>query len=300
MIPRRIATLALSVALCLCASSCSVDEEEPQEHSSSTDLNLKADIDREALTVTLPASRYILNNVDRQFLESAQSAAVAKCAREELNIPWVGWSLDHVGGGKRTVFSEFGPWTKAMAEHNAFGNPDILSAPPTNVSPNHPGILNGKIPDNQMDKMVETCHPKPEVSQFDPIKLRPKSPWTVELTEAGEKLLKDDRAKQVFSEVASCYESKGMKMNPEAPGYVKGFTSDDRTPQAFAAAIKAAECQEKLNATPRLVEIWAELQAPIITKYADELIAQRQKIDKAVADAKEYINAHPELFEPPK
>ncbi|WP_455952218.1 hypothetical protein, partial [Arcanobacterium haemolyticum] len=65
-------------------------------------------------------------------------------------------------------------------------------------------------------------------------------------------------------------------------------------------ALKAAECQEETDATPRLAQVWADLQAPIIKKYAKELVAQRRLIDERVAEAKKYIHDHPELLELPK
>ncbi|MBM7824393.1 hypothetical protein JOD55_000220 [Arcanobacterium pluranimalium] len=293
-------SLALSVILCFFASSCSLGGEENKSSSPPNELNLKPDINHDTLTITLPSDRYTFNLADQQILLSAGSAAMAKCAREKLGIPWVGWTPDRVGNGKLLAFSQFGPWTKAMAEKNAFGNPDLKSTPPKQMPTNHPAAINSQVPDNQKDKMVETCRPEPEVSQFDLDTVAQKGPWIDEISNTYSEVKKDERAQQVFSEIASCYESKGLKMSQDSPGYVEGFTSDDRTPEAFTAAIKAAQCQEELNATPRLVEIWANLQAPIITKYADELIAQRKHIDDAVTNAKEYINTHPELFKPMK
>ncbi|MFC5369428.1 hypothetical protein [Arcanobacterium bovis] len=249
--------------------------------------------------VTLPSDRYNLTESDRQTLLSAASVATAKCAREKLGIPWVGWRITDMADGKNIAFTEFGPWTKALATQNAFDNPSLTTTH-TQKPANHPGNLNGMIPDDQVKKMRDTCKDEPDVSKFEFENIAPSGPWTTPLANTRYELMKDQRAQAVVKEIEQCYAEKGLQSKKEAPGYVEGFTAEDRTPQAFAAAIKAAECQEKLNATPRLVEIWAELQAPIITKYADELIAQRQKIDKTLSDAKEYINAHPELFELPK
>ncbi|MBM7824332.1 hypothetical protein JOD55_000159 [Arcanobacterium pluranimalium] len=303
---RKITSGIIGIALAISLMSCSHNSQIGQ--SRDNNLDIKADIDKEHYSITLPSERFAyVKPFSQEFytFEAARTAAVAYCARTELGIPWIG-AAPGTFSGKPPAFTEFGPWTVQMASIYAFENPSIYHPAtkhlnkPSDPNAKDPLIYNSRIPEKDIEKMGPYCHEKEYVKQFDPEFLAPHGPWIAELNDTRNQLFKDERAKAIIDELKQCFSEAGLKMYPGHPGYVEGADVDRIDANTIQLAIKAAECQEKLNATPRLVEIWAELQAPIITKYADELIAQRQKIDKAVADAKEYINAHPELFEPPK
>ena len=70
--------------------------------------------------------------------------------------------------------------------------------------------------------------------------------------------------------------------------------------EQIALALKTVECKDRVDFTRRAADITAERQVPIIEEHADELFAVRKTWDDTVAEAQEYIAAHPELFEPPK
>lgn len=110
----------------------------------------------------------------------------------------------------------------------------------------------------------------------------------------------DPEAIKVFSEMKACYADKGLVFLDDSPGFVEGVDYYAIRQEDIEKAVKAAECQEQLRSTERLAQRWAELQKLIIEKYAAELVDRRQKIDTALAKAKEYIAAHPEAFTKPQ
>ncbi|MFC5369427.1 hypothetical protein [Arcanobacterium bovis] len=303
----KVRTVSLILLACLGLCSCSGSVEE--KSIPSTELDIKADIDKEHYSITLPSDRYAniqMLSSDEIILQSAESAVIAECARNKLNIPIMGVPTWRLSDGQPFAFTEFGPWNVKIAEKYGFSNPSMFNAliPETRIKipagETDPLEHNSQFTEQQRQTVNDQCAKEETLNHFNTRKLAPHGPWTEELNNTRSQLLKDKRAQNIIRELDQCFVQAGLKMSSEVPGYVEGVIPDEITPRNLTMAVKAAQCQEKLNATPRLVEIWADLQAPIITKYADELIAQRQKIDKAVADAKEYINAHPELFKPPK
>ena len=110
---------------------------------------------------------------------------------------------------------------------------------------------------------------------------------------------RDPRMQDLFSELRVCYAEQGMEMDEESPGYIHPRI-DRIDEEQISLALKTVECKDQVNFTRRAADITAERQIPIIEEYADELLAGREKWDDTVAEAEEYIAAHPELFEPPK
>ncbi|MBE6484584.1 MAG: hypothetical protein E7Z96_07435, partial [Actinomycetaceae bacterium] len=86
-------------------------------------MNRKAEVDPETVTVKLPADYVELGEQeDVSYLHAAYGAALAECAREELDIPWVASEPDGYSPADH-MWALYGPWTKAMAEKFAFVPP---------------------------------------------------------------------------------------------------------------------------------------------------------------------------------
>ena len=89
-----------------------------------------------------------------------------------------------------------------------------------------------------------------------------------------------------------------MEMSPTYPGFITADTQLINEEQ-ITLALQTVECKARINFTQRAADIIAERQIPIIEEHAEELVAAREKWDATVAEAKEYIAQHPELFEKP-
>ncbi|QRV02720.1 hypothetical protein JTE88_03000 [Arcanobacterium phocisimile] len=303
------------VSLMMVVSACSsVDSgvDVDSSESSSMGLNLSAEVDKESWTVTLPWNRYLISDEEKNILLSASSMALAQCTREKnMAKQWTGTNADFISQVNPHVYSEFGPWRKAMAQQYGFSSPYLSNDPIVGRDikpPTETEILklrrgfdaNSLFSEADMELMRKECDEYPAVEKFNREKIAPSAPWVDELGETRMLLFDDPRAQEIVGELEACFDKQGMKMSSEIPGFVEGVNGFiDPTEESIALALKAAQCQEETDATPRLAQVWADLQAPIVKKYAKELIAQRQLIDERVAEAKQYIQEHPELLELP-
>lgn len=291
------------LAVCLvlvtaCASG--TKTETSAQHS----IDYDAFISHEDSMVILPADRLLLTEVERRYLLSTFSAAMNVCAQHK------GVALRDVKpSDKATVeesFREFGPWNREFAQKYAFlkpgtegqmrvnyGREGTLLLPPTEeeekaADPN--SLIDAKV---QSD-IREECNDAGE--RFYPGHYESKGPWLSELSAQLDSLKTDKEIKPILRELQQCYEAAGIEWDDQYPGQAKNVSYKNLRSEDIALAVKAAECHEKLKATERIVKRWAELQKPIIEKYADELVADRKKIDTVMKEAREYVAAHPEVF----
>jgi len=266
-------------------------------------MNRKAEVDPETATVKLPADYVELGEQeDVSNLHAAYSAALAECAREELGVPWVALEPD---GYKPTshMWNLYGPWTKPVAEKFAFVPPMGDGALVVNgyVEPPEGYELvpmpNEDLSDEQRNRVYEVCGSKPEVTRFDEKKLWTVGPGQQALNDEVAAVDQDPRMQALFDELAVCYDNNGMEFDREVPGYI---TADTQTidEEQIELALKTVDCKDQIDFTQRAADIIAERQVPIIEEHADELFQIRANWDATVAEAKEYIAAHPELFEP--
>ncbi|USR79976.1 hypothetical protein [Arcanobacterium pinnipediorum] len=275
-------------------------------------LNLSAEVDKELWTVTLPWDRYTMTDEQRIILVSAESFGLAECTRENMqDVAWTATLPEALKGVNPHVFMEFGPWVKEMAQQYGFSSAefsdvpingrDLVAKSKEQRDRERKGMQsNATFSERDIELMHETCDSYPQVKRFQLKELDVQGPWTKLLADTRDQIFEDSRGKAVVEELAQCFISKGLKPIEGVPGYVEGV-SPQRNPssESIALALKAVECQEETDATPRLAQVWADLQAPIVKKYAKELIAQRELIDERVAEAKQYIQEHPEFLEPP-
>ncbi|MFT0847269.1 hypothetical protein VR010_05865 [Actinomycetaceae bacterium L2_0104] len=310
MTGRRLATLRLLVtsSLVVLTAGCTSSDEADSSGSGSASpnaLNLGAEVDYEKAIVTLPADQVAFGEqVDASTLSSAHMAAVAQCARDELGIPWTAEMPDPYIPAEH-MWVRYGPWTKPVAEKFAFIRPMGDGALIVNgyvpKPEGHEWDLgpNVDISDDQREKVFATCNGRPEAMRFDEGALWVWGPGQQALEDEYNAVNDDPRMRELLGDLQTCYEGKGMEIDPEAPGYIVPRVQKIDEEQ-ISLALKTVECKDELDFTRRVADITAERQIPIIEEYADELFADRKKWDDTVAEAEEYIAAHPELFEPPK
>jgi len=320
--------VALTVALALGAMSltaCSSDESGGgASGSASVDvasklagMNRKAEVDPETATVKFPVDYVELGEQeDAAQIGAAYSATVAKCAREELDIPWVAYDPDPYSPTAH-MWTKYGPWTKPVAEKFAFAIPmgdgalivnGLVDEPEGYEWPTDP---NENLSSAQRGKMFDVCGSKPEAEHFNEKALWDAShgPGWAALDDEAEAVNRDPRMQALIEELHVCYNENDIRFDANRP-YV-AFAADavwwDKpemegqkqiTEEQIQLALKVVDCKDQVNFTQRAADIIAERQVPIIEEHADELFQIRANWDATVADAKEYIAAHPELFEP--
>ncbi|QJC21575.1 hypothetical protein HC352_02995 [Arcanobacterium buesumense] len=279
-----------------------------------TGLNLKADIDRDSWMITLPADRFGISRDEEDIISSAYMGASMTCYKKYApDQIWVDLPpLSGLNAMNPPVFSEFGVWRVGMAQQFGFDAPATARIPIAGRSDVRTPISRevvakvykdrGAIPTDVFEKAVASCEDDLDIQKFkNPYELVI-APWWDEINQARAKLFDDDAARQIYNDVASCFESEGLKMAEEGFGGVENFDFRRKKNNPYPAkeeidiALKVAQCQEKFDATPKLAEILAEKQADIIKKYPNEFVSGRQKIDALVADAKQYIQEHPDVY----
>ncbi|USR79977.1 hypothetical protein [Arcanobacterium pinnipediorum] len=314
--------IVLSSALFL-SGACSPDTSAGEAESSASlvaaddsaspvGVDVSAKVDRDSWLIELPWDRYQLSSEDEAYLLSAGSAAMAECTRAKLDgVAWTGFPPSVLLPINPPVFSEFGPWNKDMAAQFGFtrvadsGTPIANRGLSARSAEDKAGWTsraesNARVFEKAEQKFHEACDSYPIAKKFDVREVSGSGPWKNELSETRMRLFDDPRAQEIAGELEACFDKQGLQISSEVPGFVEGVDSFiDPTEESIAIALKAAQCQEETDATVRLAQVWADLQAPIVKKYAKELIAQRQLIDERVAEAKQYIQEHPELFELP-
>lgn len=296
-----VATTAL--CLTLLVSGCGNNEETSDSIPGSSGLNINAEVNAETSSVTLPGDRFFLTEYESYLLGTAESIAMAKCARDELGIEWGAYSIPLEEPDWALMFYEFGPWTEDMAEQFAFAFPSSERGLIVNgIIPTPPGyelespilVHRSELPQEDFNAVVSICGEDPEALQFSDISLGiVGTPAESEMRDAREALMRDDRAKVVFEELGTCYEENGLEQKGDMSVEVVGMDADVINEEQVLLALKVVDCKTEVNAIPRLADIWADLQAPTIDKYAAELTEYQRIKDEAVAEARDYIAANP-------
>ncbi|MGO1592408.1 MAG: hypothetical protein ACTH1Z_10340 [Ancrocorticia sp.] len=255
--------------------------------------------------MTLPVDNVALGEQeDSSVMYAARDAALAQCARDELGIPWVAEEPDGYMP-TRHMWDRYGPWTKPVAEKFGFVEPmgdgglivnGIVDPPPDYEPIPWP---NETIPESERDKVFETCNSTHQVEQFDENRLWTIGPGQEALNDEEIAVNRDPRMEELFGELTACYQNSGMEFDENVPGLVTAADFENINEEQVELALKTVECKDQIDFTQRAADIIAERQVPIIEEHAEELFAAREKWDDTVAEAEEYIAAHPELFEAP-
>lgn len=301
----RVATAAVCTALFLTACNPNGGSASDNSSQGSSGLSVSTEVNVGTSSVTLPGDRFFLSEYETYLLGTAESIAMAKCARDELGINWGAFSMPLEEPDWSLMWYEFGPWTVDMAEQFAFAFPSserglivngVIPAPPGYEMEDPTLVARSELPQEDFDAVVSTCGKNPEVLQFNDVNLGlAGTPAESELRHTREALMRDDRAKEVFEELGACYEANGLEQKGDMSVEVAGMDADLINEEQVQLALTVVECKTEVNAIPRLASIWAELQAPTIHKYAAELTEYQRIKDDAISEARDYIIANPDL-----
>ncbi|AWE43216.1 MULTISPECIES: hypothetical protein [unclassified Actinobaculum] len=320
--PNRIAALLLAalalgaIGLAACSSDSSNDSVSattPVDVSSKlAGMNRKAEVDPETAIVKLPVDYVEQGQPETSdYIMTAYSAALAKCAREELGIPWVAIEPDGYSPTAH-MWTKYGPWTKPVAEKFAFVPPLGDGALIVNGFVDTPEgyeltpLPNEDLSEEQRRKVYDICGTKTEVQSFNEGDLWVYGPGQEALNDEAEAVNRDPRMQALVEELHVCYDENGIEFDADSPwaGFAAGAAAWDQpnreriTEEQIQLALKVVECKDQVDFTQRAADIIAERQVPIIEEHADELFEVRANWDNKLVEAKEYIASHPELFEP--
>ncbi|GAA4849039.1 hypothetical protein GCM10023221_30390 [Luteimicrobium xylanilyticum] len=293
----------LAIALAGALGACSHDAPAPV-----SGLDLTADVDLVRGTVVEPMDRFRDSPEDDAVTQDAQQVATTLCAGKH-GVTWDPYFADSTYDLR--VGPVEGPWVEANAKKFGFLKPSS----PTDVQrQTHPGTPEAqRLPgekgspnatlDDAQQKVVQACAAGPDATRFDLSRLTPQGPWDLARQTAHEKILSteddhsatSDLTRPVEDDYDACLRAAGAEPGAERLGWAKGADAHVLDAQQIALALTVVRCKTQVHYAQRLADIEAQLEAPIVEKYAHELTARKAKIDAVVADAKKYLARNPDV-----
>lgn len=304
----RIFSSLLAIILTATAlSACTPTEDDSgnERTASAPSVVIDAEVDHSSSRVILPSSYYWLNDDEKLIIDTAFNAALTKCTQENLGINWQYSDLRRFQFDGYLMFDEYGPWTEDMATRFAYVSPQTEadmaangveleggSEFPSSNPPEYPELS----PEDDA-RIDAECLGIQEVQQFntgrlisaEPAALAQLIPSDIEV-----RIKKDKRGKAIFEDLKVCYSENGIAFKDSGsadpnPVWVSGANPDALNEEQIQLALKDVACKTEINMIPRIAELWAEFEAPIIEENAAELQAYREKIDETLTKAKEYL-----------
>jgi len=294
--------VALAVVTAVSACSETAKSGASGEGAAVSGLNLTAETDPETGAITFPYDRLRASVEEVDILATASKLTTAECAKAQ--------GVDFrasASGSFPSVYKAsnyFGVWIKEHAERYAF------LPPMTEADMEANGIKGGawaegdrakvkggkaamaahnsKLSPSQKAVVAECARTK--AKRFNLGILAPPGPWSQPIDTMASNFNADERVKSLYNELHACFVDAGLKPNEEAPGVPIGAKVHEISEEQIQMALRVVDCKHSSNLVPRLSAIMAELQAPIIEKYAPELAVQRERIDTAVAAARQVIS----------
>ncbi|MCR6688034.1 hypothetical protein [Cellulomonas sp.] len=250
-------------------------------------ISLTAELNEKTGAVVLPADRFTETFLEMDLLSTAASVALSHCAAEK----GVTFEPPEALTDPVYVSEQYqGPWTRSQAEHFGFVKPmtqaDLAANGVIDATPDAEASAppNGDLTDDDW-KVVDACVGSAS-SQFDDA-LRHVGPWYAEFDAVTAQVFDDPDAKDALHELEECYDRAGIGASQDgSPGWPRGADGSVIDQQQIQLALTSVECKEETDFTARVAGVEARLQAPIVVKYADELVAKREQIDEALAAAR--------------
>lgn len=296
-------TASLLLLLILPLGSCTSPTEAP--HSSTRPdevrgISLKADFDEATGTVSLPYDRLSLSPPEEELLTKAGSVATSVCAQSQgVHFVPSRPKLDPVYESEQYL----GPWTVDQAQRFGFVTPmteadleanGILPPPAEREGGGQAANPNSRLTDSDW-AVVNKCATGGSLDEFTSA-LEDVGPWVAPMRSIDESLPRDPQARALIAKLDSCFAGMGLVPSADMAWLPEGANGHEITEEQISLALSAVECKNRVNFTLLMADREAELQAPIIEKYAAELAERRASIEKAVADARELIAKNDDLF----
>ena len=95
--------------------------------------------------------------------------------------------------------------------------------------------------------------------------------------------------KDALGEYRQCLVDKGIEPDPDDKFGVVGQNSRAIDAEQISLALEVVACKDAVKLVDRLAAQIAAFQAPIIDKYATDLVAHRARLDAVVVEAREYL-----------
>ncbi|MBI9115127.1 hypothetical protein [Sanguibacter suaedae] len=220
----------------------------------------------------------------------AGTVRLAECAAKEgVEFTVVGSRFDPV----YTSETEFGPWTGAQAETFGFVGPmtdrDMQAngvvredAETSAAPPREP--VNEHLTDEDW-AVIDECAESAEVKAVDAL-YGSGGPWEEQLAAVETTFLEHPDVQSAVDELGTCFESEGLTPDPELIGFPEGADTALISEEQVRMALTTVACKDKTGFTEKVAQVKADLQAPVIVTYLDELLAQRKAIDDGLAEAR--------------
>ncbi len=251
-------------------------------------ISLAAELNVKTGAVVLPADRFTETFLEMDLLATASSVAVGLCAAEKgVTVTPPRPLTDPVYVSEQY----YGPWTQDQAERFGFVKPMTQADLAANgIVADTPDPDDQAPPDGDLTaadwEIVDACGAAPESARFDDA-LRHVGPWYAELEAVKDQVLDDAEAKGALRDLEACYEQAGLGASSDgSPGWPRGANGSVIDQQQIQLALASVECKEQTDFTARVAAVEARLQAPIVVKYADELVQKRAEIDEALTAAR--------------
>lgn len=289
LVPATVA-LALSLALVGCALT---DDPQAVQTVAHPGLDLTAEVDPSTGRITLPADRFQPTMEESDLLSTAASTAIADCAAERgVSFQPAVSAFDPV----YAVSNRYGVWTREMAQRFAFTTPmtaadlsangiRVEGAATADADPGPPPNAHLTTEDREI---LDECAGAAEVKQFDASALLGPGPWGDEIQAATEAAFARE-AVQVFDDYAACLVEHGHQADPANVYVAQGADPQVIDEEQTLLALAVVDCKTSVDMVTRLATLEAAAQAPVIDRHAAELIAQQERVQAAVAAARERL-----------
>lgn len=296
---RRSSVLPVVLALGLLSGCGSADAPSQEVPAEVRGISMKPELSPETGAVVLPADRFVESPLEMDLLATASAVEVSRCASEQgVTVAPPELSADPVYASEHY----FGPWTVAQAERFGFVRPmtqaDLqangIAAPGSDPAADAgaDGETSDAAPESGEDDLTEKdweiidgCASSSGSELFTEA-LTHVGPWYEQFASVQDAMLDEDAAREAIDDLKSCFKDKGLVSgDKDRPWVPRGADASEISAEQIRLALDVVACKDEVDFTRRMAEVESSLQAPIIAKYAGELVAKRAQLDEAIAQA---------------
>lgn len=291
-------------------AACSAEPPSPS-HPTTTyadvGIDLSSSTDPSTGAIVFPADRLDLTEEEREVLSAASTIEIARCAQEQ-GVDW--WASTQ--SGYSTLYSSstnFGVWTEDQASRFAFSMPstnaDMIangivedgslpvhdgSAEQPDLSSNREIAAHNSSLDDDALEVVRSCGQSEQAERFSPVAVIT-GPWWSEITAVRTDFSALPAVTAIYDELDGCLEDAGLTPDPEKPGLPVGADDESLDEEQIRLALQVVQCKTSIDFVPRLANLVAEQEAPVLVEYAQDMVANRAEADAIVAEARAVVDA---------
>lgn len=298
---RSVVLIGLFVALSTGGCSKAAPSQEATTYPD-VGIDLTSTVDPVSGAIVFPYDRLTPSEEESALMFAAEDVLIARCAQER----GVDWRAVPVSTYSTLYDSSiyFGVWTEGQANRFAFTLPSTNADLVANGAV-EPGALEVHLgtpeqPDlsgiravlehnstvSEADREVVTeCGQSPEIERISGLELF-SGPWNSKLSVAMQSFDTLPEVEAIYAELDTCLAEAGLTPDPDSPGHPLGAEVDRIDEEQIRMALQVVECKSQIDFVPRLADLEAQLEAPVLVEYADELLEARADTDALVAEAR--------------